>query len=225
MRQLQVFIVCCAALGLLGGCDVNRSPTSPSGFRSGGLVTESRPVQNFSAVTVAGAVRVVVDWSGTESLEISADRDVLPLLRAEVIDGRLWLGPVPGRSLVNPGEIVYRLSVRTLSDLEASGAAGVDLGRFVADSLDLNILGASSVKAAGAVRSLSMKIAGASSCRMEALESRVVVANLTGASSALTRVVDSLDVNLSGASVFEYRGDPTVTQSVSGFSVLRRLGS
>jgi hypothetical protein len=39
------------------------------------------------------------------------------------------------------------------------------------------------------------------------------------------KVVDTLTVRASGASVFEYLGDPVVQADASGASVVRRVGS
>ena len=48
---------------------------------------------------------------------------------------------------------------------------------------------------------------------------------LAGASIALVKVVDTLAVRASGASVFEHLGDPVVQADASGASVVRRVGS
>jgi len=70
-----------------------------------------------------------------------------------------------------------------------------------------------------------MDLSGASRFTAPALRARAADSTLSGASVALVRIVDALTVHASGASVFEYLGDPAVQTEASGASVVRRVGS
>ena len=126
MKTIKVLTVPVVAVALAAGCGSYSQATHPTTtiLGSGLLVREAWPVGGFAAVAVSGAGHLVIERTGHESLEITAGENILPLLRAEVRGGRLILGPRPGTEMSPTREILYRLTVRELSDIEASGATG-----------------------------------------------------------------------------------------------------
>jgi len=213
------------ALAGLGACDSHdhHDVCSPQ-VGSGNVVTESRPVQGFAAVELSGAGHLIIEQAGVESLNVTAEDNVLPLVRSEVRNGRLVLGFEPGASVTVTREVLFRLSVRDLSEVEAVGASRVEIRGVDAAELALRLVGASDVRATGVVGRTRLTLVGASSCEAPDLHSRVLLADLSGASRARVRVSDSLEVNASGASILEYLGDPSLTTNVSGGSLVRRVG-
>lgn len=215
------------AIAILGwGCDGRNDHEHPGStvIGSGTLATEARPVEGFDSVAVSAAGHLIVEQTGVESLQVTAEDNVLPLVRAEVIDGRLVLGFEPHVSLTITREVLFRLTVRELNEAEAAGASRVELRGVHASELALRLSGASVVSATGFVERVRLELSGASRAEMPSLDSRAVRADLSGVSRGLVRVSDSLVVNANGASVLEYLGNPTVTANVSGGSVIRRAG-
>src|SRR5512134_21255 len=95
---------------------------------SGVIVTESRPLSGFNALTVTGPLRVIVEQTGAASLDITAEDNVLPLVESEVRGGRLRLGFAPHQSsLTLTRDVVCRVTTGPVRDLEASGAARVEV--------------------------------------------------------------------------------------------------
>lgn len=217
-----------ALVALLGACDESPHTYTPSRtdviVGSGVVATEARPVASFTAISVDHPARVVVLWGGAESLEVSAEDNVLPLVTSEVRAGRLFLSLAPHQGLSLTREIVHRVTVRELGDLEASGAARVELRAVAAESLSLRLSGASSVSADGRCDRLALDLSGASRADAPGLHTRSALAVVSGASHGLLRVEDELVANASGASVLEYFGDPHVTSTASGASTIRRVG-
>jgi Putative auto-transporter adhesin, head GIN domain len=217
-----------APVALFWACDESHYNYTPARtdtiIGSGVVATEARPVAGFTAISVDHPARVVVVWGGAESLEVSAEDNVLPLVRSEVRNGRLFLSLAPNPGLTLSREIVHRVTVRELEELEASGAARVELHGASAESLSLRLTGASGVVADGRCDRLELNLSGASRSDTPGLRSLRVLAAVSGASHALLRVEDELVVNASGASVLEYFGDPLVTSTVSGASTVRRVG-
>jgi len=225
MKNVRASFVPVIVTALAIGCGGFGHPTRPSAsvVGSGILATESWPVSGFSAIAISGAGRLVIEHTGHESLEVTAEDNILPLLKAEVRGGRLEIGPRPHSSMETTREIVYRLTVRELSDIEASGAAEIEAYDINTDRLRLVFSGASSAKLAGIAGSQHAEFSGASRLIAEGLQSRQVVVGVSGASYALVRVSDWLAASASGVSTVEYIGDPELSLSVSGSSVVRRL--
>lgn len=217
-----------ATVVLLWACDESHHTYTPGRtdviIGSGVVATEARPVTGFTAISVDHPARVVVVWGGAESLEVSAEDNVLPLVRSEVRNNRLVLSLAPNPGLTLSREIVHRVTVRELEELEASGAARVELHGVSAESLSLQLTGASSTSADGRCDRLDLDLSGASRADAAGLHTRRALAVVSGASHALLRVEDELVANASGASVLEYFGDPHVTSTASGSSTIRRVG-
>jgi hypothetical protein len=225
-----------AALALLAGCESHDYTTAP-GYPvivatpthtivgSGVLATEARPVPGFTAVTVGAPFRVVLAAGGAPSLEVTADDNVLPIVRSEVRGDTLVLGFTPDSvSLTRTREIVCRVTVPELREAFGSGAAVLEIGGIDAERLTVDLSGASSASALGGAGELALFLSGASRWSGPSLRARTVRATLSGASFALQRVADSLRADVSGASTLEYLGDPVVVSNVSGASVVRRVG-
>lgn len=106
-----------AALGLsLGACNGSSITGTPG---SGNLATESRPVSGFTGVSVGHGGHLVVEQTGVASLEITAEDNLLPLIRSEVVNETLVLGLVPGANVQSSRPVVYRLSVGELLGVAA----------------------------------------------------------------------------------------------------------
>jgi hypothetical protein len=212
-----------AALVLSGCAD---DLTGPCRFEpgSGRLVTEARPVGGFDAIAVSSAGQLIVEQAGVESLEITAEDNVLPFVVSDVRNGRLSLGFATGGGVAATRPVVYRVGVKRLNWIEASGASQVEVSGVDGEHLRLDLSGASSVTARGRVRWLELRASGASRLRARELRSRLATAALSGASHGLLRVDERLEASLSGISILEYLGDPVVSSDVSGGSFVRRVG-
>jgi hypothetical protein len=216
------------ACALTWGCHTHDSPPirpSEIVFGSGKVVTESRPVSGFTAISVSGGARLVVVQSGVEALSVTAEDNILPLVRTAVVGGRLVLGLAPGTNLGTTREILFEVTAHTLSAIDASGATRVELAGLETDTFSLQASGASRITGSGAARALQLELSGEVRCDLERLASRSAVTTVSGTSYARLRVADSLAATASGVSLVEYFGDPVVVANVSGASAVRRLGS
>jgi len=65
---------------------------------SGQLATQPRQVSGFTSVELTGVGELSIDQTGTESLTVSAEDNLLPLLTSRVEGDTLILGkkPTPG---------------------------------------------------------------------------------------------------------------------------------
>ena len=89
-------------------------------------------MSGFSAVSLGGAGHVVIEQTGTESLAVTTDDNLLPYIRTEVRGHTLELGFTD--SLTNPRpthDVVFKLTVKTIEGLDLSGS-----GSAVAKGLD-----------------------------------------------------------------------------------------
>ena len=187
---------------------------------SGNVITQSRNVSGFEAVSFEGVARLVLEQTGTESLTISADDNILPLLISEVREGTLFLGFASDTNITDTEPIVFTLSVRTLTALTAAGVVEVDARGIDSNRLDVIVSGVSNVTAAGRADRQNVVVSGVSTYLAENLESRVVVVDVSGPSRVVVNVSEELRGRVDAPGSVEYIGDPTV--DVDGFGAVHK---
>ena len=212
-----------AFLVLLAGCDHDATSVTSRVIGSGVVATESRAVTPFDNLIVTGPLQVRLHPGAAGSIEITAEDNVLPLVRAEVRGDRLHLFLADG-SLTTTHGIVVRIVSTELRGIEGSGAAQIEVDGLAVERLETRLSGASSLVVSGRADRHELHLSDASRCRAPHLQSRQVAAELSGASNGLVAVRESLSVRANGASTLEYIGDPALTLDVSGTSVVRRVG-
>jgi hypothetical protein len=192
------------------------SPTKASGKNTTSVVEESRDVSDFDEVESREIGNLTIEQTGSESLTVEAEEDVLPKLTTDVVNERLIIGPKPGTTIHTTKPINYTLTVEALNALEVSGSGDVEAEGISTDRLAVTIGGAGSVEAGGEADEQQIDISGSGVYRAEGLDSKVVKIGVSEAGSAIVNASERLDANVSGAGSVEYVGDPTVEQDASG---------
>ncbi len=226
-RPLAIALLFAIALAL-GACDDDyhdgfHHVTGPSDsiVGSGILASETRAVSGFNGVVLSGAGHLSIEQTGFESLEITTDDNVLPLLTSDVLGGRLELGVQPGYS-VSPTQVDYRLTVAELNEIVVSGAADIDAAGLDTGFLEVVISGAAAADLSGRADLQNVAISGAASYHAAHLRSSDVRISVSGSAHAVVRASDRLEVSISGSGTVEYYGNPEV--HASGNGTVRRLG-
>ncbi len=230
-NRKSLALVLAASLLAVSGC----TTTIVGAVRgSGTLTSETREVAGFSRIVLEGSGRVEVDITGTESLTIEAEDNLMPHLTSEVVDGTLVLGTngviVPSR------DIVYTITASALDGLSISGSGQITAGEIGGDALDVEIEGAGSIDltvlelssleasisgsgvidVAGSAGDLEVAIPGSGSfdgSGLEALSGRV---DISGSGNAVVNVSESLVASVSGSGAIKYLGNPEVQSDISG---------
>lgn len=211
---------------------------------SGNKVSESREVGGFDGVELAGAGSLYVRQTGTESISVEGDDNVVPHVITEVRDGTLVIRMEDGVS-VNPSvPLVYNVTVRDISSLGLSGAGNVEandlktrdfklklsgaghvmLGNFAGETLDLSVSGAGDVTVSGMVGSQKVAISGAGRYKADDLRSDTANVVTSGVGSASVWVNNTLNATISGVGSIQFYGNPTVEAQRSGMGHITRMG-
>jgi Putative auto-transporter adhesin, head GIN domain len=129
---------------------------------SGTIRTETRAVGSFTSVRLEGAGRVVIESGETDGVTVSSDDNVLPEITTEVRGGMLILSTAAGTSITTH-ELFYRVTVRDLREIDASGAGGIEAAKLASKALTVTVTGASHLRLSGKVAELKLAISGAGS--------------------------------------------------------------
>jgi len=238
-RIFVVLLVCAIALTACG------FPVRFTEMRgSGNVITETRTVAGFNAVELSGIGTLIIEQGDREALEITAEDNLMGHIRSNVSDSRLQLG---GDEFVNihpTKDIIYRLKVKNLNQIESSGLGKVELKKLETDnlvielsgsgrvsvdnllatSLNLEISGLGDISINGSVKSQQVQISGAGNYRAPNLVSETASVEISGTGNAILWVTKQLDLELSGAGKIHYYGSPQLNSDISGMGVVKNLG-
>jgi Putative auto-transporter adhesin, head GIN domain len=183
---------------------------------SGNVVTETREVSGFTKVDLSGTGEVTINKTGTESLSISAEDNILPRLTTEVNDGTLTLGTKRGTAIFPTKPITYTVTVKDLTGLTVSGSGTVRIPNLETSALAIKISGSGTITANGTVNDQDLEISGSGRYEADQLTSKKVRADISGSGTASVLATDTLDVTISGSGTVSYSGNPQIMQNISG---------
>jgi Putative auto-transporter adhesin, head GIN domain len=204
----RVALALLAVVLLVPACSVTRG--------SGQLATESRPVSGFTKVELSGMGELAIEKTGTESLTISAEDNILPRLTSEVSGDTLTLGAKPNTSIVPTKPITYSLTVKDLTGLAVSGSGSIHVPNLTTAALSIELSGSGTITASGTVNDQDLEISGSGHYQAEQLMSKTTKAVISGSGTASVVATDVLDVKISGSGTLTYSGNPQIKQEISG---------
>jgi Putative auto-transporter adhesin, head GIN domain len=212
-----------SSLLLLAACNWSDSFGGPTIKGSGNLKTETRVVERFTAIVISGSANLEIEQTGEESLQLTADDNLLPLFTTEVRDGTLFIGVAEGKRLTWSGKGPrIKVTVRELRKLKVSGAVSVKATKLDTDSLSISISGAGSASIAGRSDNLSITVSGAGSLDAVDLQTKRSTIVVSGAGDVTVNANEELDARVSGAGTVRYVGSPKLQSRVSGAGTIEQ---
>jgi hypothetical protein len=183
---------------------------------SGTIKTETRSVTGVSRVSLVGDATLEIEQTGKDSLSITADDNILPLLLSEVHDGELILNVKRMNEVKPTDRIVYKLTVTGLTGLSLIGDSDANIKKLATDHLNLSITGDAKVQVNGTADLQEVTILGDGKVDGAGLSSKTAKVSITGDGILDIAVSEKLEVNIIGDGTINYTGDPTVTKTVIG---------
>lgn len=110
---------------------------------SGNLISETRDVSDFTEIVLEGSGTVNVEITGTESLTIEAEDNLMPHLTSDVRSGRLVLGT--DSPLSTTRGITYSITVGTLEGVTIDGSGNVTSSDISGASFNAEINGSGTI--------------------------------------------------------------------------------
>ncbi len=211
---------------------------------SGNVVEETRAVQDFRRVRLAGFGRLHIQYGETESLRIKAEDNFMQYITTEVQNNELTIRWQKNIVPISQEPINFYLTVKSLDAITLDGAGDIEAsdvraetftvnangaGNFEMQNLDAEILlvtlsGAGNVTVTGEATSQTVKINGVGRYQARSLKSEKAKVEINAAGSATVRVSKELDATINGAGSVEYYGNPIVSQRVNGIGRINHLG-
>jgi hypothetical protein len=186
---------------------------------NGHIKTDERPVSAFANIDARGGF--IIEWqSGTPSLRITTDENLLPYIDSNVSGDTLHLRT---REQIRPTHgIRVVISSPTRAGARISGAIKLDAKQLSDPRFALESRGAARVSLDGNIDELLADMTGASELAASALQTKTAEISTTGAGNAEVAVAETLKVVITGAGKVQYSGNPpTIEKHISGAGSVR----
>lgn len=216
-RRVSLFAAMTVVVALAGCGDISISfGDDVSNVKGNGKkATETRAVGPFTAIEATGIGSLKLRVGEADSLKISADENILPLIKAEVKDGVLVLSTTGATK--SKTDIVFEATAQTIKRLENSGTVSIDARGFNGGDLAVETSGVGSITLVGRVDSLKAELSGVGSLEADELTADRVTTSLSGVGSASVRAQKSINGSVSGVGSLTWKGTATdVSTNVSG---------
>jgi len=209
---------------------------------SGKLITEHRGVGNFTGLDISGSYKVVIKQDSVDNVTIIGDDNLMKYIKTENDGERLKIHN--SRSICPSGQYTVYVSLKELSYIETSGATSVfsdgkitvkDLELHTSGSTKMNLsLNADQVKTEasgltdifleGQAQSHTLETSGSSTLNALNFVVNKYRIQSSGLSHCKINVLNELNINSSGASDIQYRGNPTdIRNDKSGIASLKQI--
>jgi hypothetical protein len=245
-RKMLSLVLVALIAASLACSSVTINPGGRTVRGSGILQTEQRSVSGFEKIVLDGVGTVIVTIGDSETLEIEAEDNLLPLIESEVKGNTLHLGIKDGVGGFQPTKgITFRVTAKNLTAVTTAGAGNIELGDLQTSDLDITVSGAGNIEtgrlevdllavliagagnfktAGGQAERVKLEITGAGAFQAPDLQATRVDVVISGMGSARLWAVDLLDVMLTGMGSVEYYGQPALSQRITGLGTVKSLG-
>jgi Putative auto-transporter adhesin, head GIN domain len=203
------------ALGLgllLSGCDVLFDTIQGSGKST----TETRNVSGFTTVELDGSGDLQLQQTGTESLTITADDNLLQYLTSDINNGRLKLGTKSGTNVRSSKPVLYTLTVKNLNGIVLAGSGNIGGKDLASDSMRIEIAGSGNITTSGSADHAELIVEGSGNYSGDSFKTKNARVEIDGSGGVIVAASDTLDVTINGSGSVEYIGDPKVTTTSHG---------
>ncbi len=224
---MKQFIFLLTAIVILNSCDYITG--------SGNLITEKRPVTNFTGINVGGSFDVEVKIGPVAEVTVEADDNVIKYVET-IVSGNILKIRTEGLHSMNNVHLKVYITVPALRSIKASASAEVKVlnvvrveGRLSFDAsssadieadvdapeVDAEGSSSGSVTLSGKTKNYTARVSSSGDIKSFELltENTKVSANSSGSAEVHASV--ALDANASSSGDITYRGAATVKKSIS----------
>ena len=219
MKTKQVYqLVVLFGLSFLTSCDKDDHVY----VGSQNLTSETREVAEFTKLKSTGVFEVSITQGTGQSVEITADNNIIGRVRTHVVNGELRLELSDG-SYENI-TLRARITVEQLNGIDNSGVGNIIAQNIDTDEFTLSNSGDAEITLSGVSNNLDCFNEGAGDVRGFNFLVNNADIEVRGSGSVEISCTDILDAEIDGSGDVLYRGNPTVNASVRGSGEVRKIG-
>lgn len=209
----------------------------PWGVRGeGSNVTETRTLDGFDKIHLSIDADVYYTQDSIYKVEISAQQNILAILKSEVKNGTLSFDyrrnmgrhnkvkitvhspEISELSISGSGDIAVQNSIKaTRMECSISGSGNILFPSLSGQTLKATISGSGDLKiSGGSMSSETFNISGSGNMDTEYLPCESAVATISGSGDISLNASEDLKATISGHGDIRYKGKPVINSSISG---------
>jgi len=214
----------------------------------GNTASQEREVSGIKSVSVSSGMNLYIEQTGSESLRIEAQDNVIPKVLTEITGGNLvikykpWLLGFEGINIKGPVNIY--LTVKDLGSINVLSGSTFECGMLKTEDLKISLSSGSSGKIELQVSELNVDLSSGSNLEAEGtvknqevdlssgvsydafnLESETAELDVSSGAVADVNVSGSLDVDISSGGTVRYKGTPQIISDISSGGNLENVSS
>lgn len=202
---------------------------------------EKRELEDFSEVEIDIDADVIIHIGNQSSIDISAQENLLDIIRTDVSSGMLIIDANSCISSNYPVNI--DISTPSLSYIKLNGSADITVmdelhnddleikingsGNITADvfanDFRVQINGSGNVMVSGAANDADININGSGDVRAAMLQAYQADIKINGSGNTIINVLNDLKVTVKGSGDVKYSGTPSVKTSISGSGSVTKI--
>ncbi len=168
---------------------------------TGPIVTRNPDFTSFDKIENAGVANFYITIGSPQSVELKAQQNIIDVMTYEVVGYTLKIGIEDGVSIDSQEEIRFDITIPSITRIDLTGVGDFVLSGEDQDELIINLTGV------GNVLAYDMKV---DACTITSI----------GVGNIQVHVISTLDVIITGVGNVYYKGNPTITSSVTGIGSL-----
>lgn len=216
---LKLVTVICIVLTLAGCNNIIESRVeSISG--SGNIVTIEQDVTAFSRIQIYLGADLDLTQGGSGSLSIEADDNIMQYIDTKIQDGSLIVTKPDHINLSPTQPIQLHVTFSTLNSIEIFGSSAITAEDLDLERLMISFSGSGSTRLTGAIGNQTIVVRGMAIINNSDLVSQQVSVDISGNGTIEINAEETLDIKVAGMGNIHYRGNPTITQNISGTATI-----
>ncbi|MBL7766694.1 MAG: DUF2807 domain-containing protein [Chitinophagaceae bacterium] len=230
MKQLTIALIALSMLLSMSACKKL--------VGTGPVETQIRTHSNFDGINLSLDATVELKQDSFYSVEISAQHNILEVIRTTMTGSELNIGYKPPYNIKSKEPITIRISCPNVHSLNISGSGSIycmtnlqtdnlklnisgsgkmNIPALTASSIDANISGSGRIDVlSGTSSSIGCRISGSGDLNLQDVPATTVITNTSGSGNTKVHAVSSLDATISGSGNVYYKGSPVITSQISG---------
>ena len=211
------------ALALAGTCLLVASVSACSLMGRAGegpLTSESRPVTGFTRVDASNGIGVTVRIGSENSVEVSAQANILPIIATTVDGDTLKIRSTEGFN--TPSGVGVTVVISALAGLTLSGGSRGVIENLATDQVEIALDGGANLTATGTATAITLACSGGAGADLRALASERVSIQASGGANATVRASAEVTGSASGGASITVLGDAVLNVETSGGASVTR---
>lgn len=198
----------CNTASMMLGQVTNQTKVKGSGVAD----TQQRSVGKFSRLNVSSAIHANVTVGGAQKIVVTADDNIVPLIKTEVRKKTLYLSLEPRTSINTTTGMEVSVTVPELSAINCSGATQVNVKSLSGDTFFVDASGAARIQLEGAITRLELDASGSAKIDAKKAKTESVKVDASGAAKIQVFATGSVAGGASGAANIQVSGGPHTTK-------------